>query len=66
MTDNHREDYAKEALKEGRHAARSGLGDNPHDLGTWEYWAWDTGHSGAAEVRRQQAQLDKIIGPLKS
>ncbi len=64
MSDNHREDYAKEALKEGRHAARSALGDNPHDPGTFEHRVWEQGHSGAAAAGKQQAQLDKITGPL--
>ncbi len=65
VTDNHKENYAKEALQEGRHAARSTLGDNPHPIGSMEHRAWEQGHSGAAQVRQQQAQLDKIVGPLK-
>ena len=64
-TDNHREDYAKEALQDGRHAARSALGDNPHPIGSMEHRCWEQGHSGAAGVRKQQAQLDAITGPMR-
>ena len=61
-----KEDYAKEAAQDGRHAARSALGDNPHPMGTLEHRAWEDAHSGAAEAGRLQAQLDAIVGALKS
>ncbi len=49
MTDNHREDYAKDAMQEGRHAARSGNPINPHPMGTIEYRAFEQGYEGVLE-----------------
>lgn len=41
-----KEDYAKEAMQDGRHAARSDQNTNPHPMGTMEARAWEQGHSG--------------------
>lgn len=46
MTDNHRENYAKEAAQDGRYAARSGNEENPHIPGSLEYSAWNQGWEG--------------------
>ena len=52
-----REDYAKEAAQDGRHAARSGEGNNPHTPGSMEYSAWEQGWEGV------QKQEDKKVMP---
>lgn len=60
---NHREDYAKEAMHDGRHAARSGDGKNPHTPGSLEYAAWEQGWEG---VEEQEDGIDKLIAELES
>lgn len=47
MTDNHREDYAKEAAQDARAAFREGQTQNPHPPGTFEYNAWEDAWVGA-------------------
>lgn len=59
-----KEDYAKEAMQEGRHAARSGKTVNPHPLGTMEHRAWEQGRSGALDVKHARQMFDAIVGPL--
>ena len=54
MTDTHREDYAKEAMQDGRHAARSGETTNPHPIGTMEYRAWQQGFSGVEKQKEKE------------
>ncbi len=49
MTDNHREDYAKEAAQDGRAARKAGKVINPHPMGTLEYGAWYDAWWGSCE-----------------
>ncbi len=50
-----KEDYAKEAMQDGRHAARAGENVNPHPAGTVEAMAWGQGWSGVKAARSAPA-----------
>lgn len=63
MTDNHREDYAKEAMQDGRHAARSGSEANPHFPGSLEYAAWQQGWGG---VQKQESEMKDLIAEMEA
>ena len=54
-----KEDYAKEAMQDGRHAARSGETINPHPAGTMEYRAWQQGFSGVEEQKEKEDEARK-------
>ena len=53
---SHREDYAKEAAQDGRHAARSGDDKNPHPTGSMEYAAWEQGWDGVRRWKEQDSE----------
>ncbi len=59
-----REDYAKEAMQDGRHAARIGEDENPHPDGTTEARAWNLGWSGAKMTKHQITLLHARHPPL--
>lgn len=62
---NWREDYAKEAAQDGRHAARSGEGKNPYTPGSMEYSAWKQGWKGMQELEELVRDLRTKYPPLK-
>ena len=53
-----KEDYAKEAMQDGRHAARSGKGENPHPAGSFEYAAWNRGAEGIEWKKKEEEKED--------
>ena len=53
----HKEDYAKEAAQDGRHAARSGKDENPHPVGSFEYAAWNRGGEGVERIKKEKMSL---------
>ena len=55
---NWKEDYAKEAMQDGRHAARSGETTNPHPAGTRLYRAWEQGCEGVLEDIEKKEKED--------
>ena len=57
-----KEDYAKEAMQDGRHAARSGETVNPHSMGTKEHRAWEQGLNSALDVKHARQMFDDITG----
>lgn len=62
---NWRENYAKEAAQDGRHAAGSGGGENPHTPGSIEYAAWEQGWEGAQGREELIRDLRMKYPPLK-
>ena len=62
---NCREDYAKEAAQDGRHAAKTGKGSNPFKAGSREWAAFLEGFEAVTQVEAQQRALDRIIKPLE-
>ncbi len=59
-----REDYAKEAMHDGKAAYRAGVIENPHPDGTTEARAWDQGWSGAKMQKHQIALLHVLHPPM--
>ena len=60
-----KEDYAKEAMQDGRHAALSGETVNPHATGTREAAAWDQGFDGALDVKHARQMFDALTGQTR-
>ena len=63
---NWREDYAKEALHDGKAAYRAGETENPHAPGSLEHRAWESGWSAAQAQKYQIALLRALYPPVKA
>ncbi len=53
---NWKEDYAKEAMQDGRHAARTGKGENPFPAGSFEAAAWAQGADSVERMKKKEKE----------
>ncbi len=59
------EEYAVDALHEGKAAYRAGVDRNPHADGSRESMAWDAGWSSAMDWEHQRSLLLLMHPPVK-
>ncbi len=60
-----REDYAVEAMQDGRAAYHAGDDKNPHAAGSFEASAWNSGWGNAMNWNHQRSLLRMMFPPVK-